>query len=632
MSGPMMRGPGMGGPRGPGMGGPGMRGPGMGGPGMRGGPVEKAKDFKGTWIKLIRYCRKYIPAIVAALVIAAGGTALTIIGPDKIKDMINEIEKGLPSLVGDVPIIGSINFEAVISIAKVLVIFYASSAILSFVENFIMATVTARISNIMRTGISRKINKLPFRYFDKTSYGDVISRVTNDVDTIGMTLNQSLDNLVRAVTTFVGSLIMMFYNSWILAIVAIFSSVIGFVIMMMIMAKSQKYFKAQQQGLGDINGHIEEIYSGHDVVKAYNGGREAKRRFEEINENLYNSAWKSQFMSGLMMPLMHFVGNFGYVAVCVVGAALTRNNIISFGVIVAFMMYIRMFTQPLSQMAQSMQGLQRTAAAGERVFKFFDEEELSDEAHKDKRLDSIKGNVEFEHVHFGYLKDKTIIHDFSAKIKAGQKIAIVGPTGAGKTTMVNLLMRFYELESGAIYLDGISTLDVTRENVHEQFCMVLQDTWLFEGTIKENIIYSKQGVSDDDVKAACKAVGLDHFIRALPNGYDTVLGDNVSLSAGQKQLMTIARAMVQNAPLLILDEATSSVDTRTERIVQEAMDKLTKGRTSFVIAHRLSTIKNADLILVMRDGDIVESGSHTELLEKSGFYAELYNSQFERVS
>ena len=607
------------------------RGPMRGGP-MRGGPVEKARDFKGTWIKLIKYCKKYLPFILAALIIAAGGTVLTILGPNKMKDMANEIAKGLPALVNGMPVLGSIDFKAVTSIATTLIFFYATAAILSFAENFIMATITARISKSMRTGISKKINLLPLKYFDKTSYGDVISRVTNDVDTIGMTLNQSLDNLVRAITTFFGSLIMMLYNSRILALVAIASSMIGFVFMMLIMKKSQKYFAIQQKGLGAVNGHIEEIYSGHDVVKAYNGGRAAKETFEEMNGTLYDSGWKSQFMSGLMMPLMGFVGNFGYVAVCVVGAALTMNGTISFGVIVAFMIYIRMFTQPLSQMAQSMQALQRTAAAGERVFEFFDEEELTDESRKIARLENINGDVEFEHVRFGYDKDKTIIHDFSAKIKAGQKIAIVGPTGAGKTTMVNLLMRFYELDSGAIYLDGVPTSGVTRENVHEQFCMVLQDTWLFEGTIKENIIYSKTGVSDEEIKTACKAVGLHHFIRTLPKGYDTVLGDNVSLSTGQKQLLTIARAMIQNAPLLILDEATSSVDTRTERFVQEAMDKLTHGRTSFVIAHRLSTIKNADLILVMRDGDIVESGNHDVLIAQGGFYAELYNSQFERVS
>jgi ATP-binding cassette subfamily B protein len=425
---------------------------------------------------------------------------------------------------------------------------------------------------------------------------------------------------------------MMFYNSWILALVAIGSSFIGFALMIIIMSKSQKYFKIQQQGLGNINGHIEEIYSGHNVVKAYNGERNAKKTFEDINGSLYNSGWKSQFMSGLMMPIMNFIGNFGYAAVCVVGAALVMKGTISFGVIVAFMIYIRLFTQPLSQLAQSMQQLQRTAAASERVFEFLDEEELDDESHKIKKLKNVKGDVEFKNVRFGYEKDKTIINDFSANVKAGQKIAIVGPTGAGKTTMVNLLMRFYEIDGGEIYIDGIPISRVTRENVHDQFCMVLQDTWLFEGTIKENIIYSKHGVTDKEVIDACKSVGIHHFIRTLPQGYDTVLNDKASLSVGQKQLVTIARAIIQNSPLLILDEATSSVDTRTEKLVQDAMDKLTQGRTSFVIAHRLSTIKNADLILVMKDGDIIESGNHKELLEKGGFYAELYNSQFELAS
>ena len=597
-----------------------------------GGADEKAKDFKGTWSKLIRYCRNYLPAILVALVIAAVGTVFQIIGPDKMKDMTNEIMKGLPALVDGVPVLGAIDFSAVFNIGMLLVFFYASSAILSFTENFIMATVTARISRSLRTGISQKINKLPLKYFDKTSYGDVISRVTNDVDAIGQTLNQSLDSLVRAVTLFIGSLIMMFYNSWILALVAIGSTIAGFAMITLIMKKSQKHFSAQQQGLGDINGHIEEIYSGHNVVKVYNGGKEAKKIFEGINGTLYNSGWKSQFLSGLMMSIMSFIGNFGYVAVCVVGAALAINGTISFGVIVAFMIYIRFFTQPLSQMAQSMQQLQRTAAASERVFEFFDEEEMADESGKPEILENIRGDVEFRNVHFGYEQDKTIINDFSASVKAGQKIAIVGPTGAGKTTMVNLLMRFYEIDSGEICIDGIPVTSVTRENVHNQFCMVLQDTWLFEGTIKENIIYCKQGVTDDDVVAACKAVGIHHFIRTLPQGYDTVLNDKANLSAGQKQLVTIARAMIQNSPLLILDEATSSVDTRTERIVQAAMDKLTHGRTSFVIAHRLSTIRNADMILVMRDGDIVESGNHNELLNKGGFYAELYNSQFEQAS
>jgi len=614
----------------------GTRNRGPGGPIRSGGgrglgrPVEKAKDFKGTWIKLIRYCKKYLPAIFIALILAAVGVVFQIIGPDKIGEMTNEIGKGIPRIIEGVPVLGVIDFSAVFNIGMALVLFYSSSAVFSFVENFMMATVAAKISKNMRDGISQKINKLPLKYFDKTSYGDVISRVTNDVDAIGQTLNQSLDGLVRSVTMFVGALIMMFRNSWILALVAICSSLIGFFLMTKIMLKSQKYFTAQQQGLGDINGHIEEIYSGHDVVKAYNGGKNAKKVFEGINETLYDSGWKSQFMSGLMMPLMQFIGNFGYLAVCVVGAALAMNGSIEFGVIVAFMIYVRLFTQPLSQVAQAMQSLQRTAAAGERVFEFFGEEELADESKKPQKLENIKGEVEFKNVHFGYDKEKTIINDFSAKIKPGQKIAIVGPTGAGKTTMVNLLMRFYDIDSGEILIDGTSINCVTRENVHDQFCMVLQDTWLFEGTIKENIIYSKQGVTDREVEDACRAVGIHHFIHAMPQGYNTVLNDNANLSVGQKQLITIARAMIQNSPLLILDEATSSVDTRTERIVQAAMDKLTQGRTSFVIAHRLSTIKNADMIIVMRDGDIVETGNHTELIAKAGFYAELYNSQFDR--
>lgn len=607
------------------------RGP-MGGMGGNMGGGEKARDFKGTWGKLIQYCKGYLPVIFTALVIAALGTVLQIVGPDKLKDMTNEIAKGLPSLINGVPVTGAIDFNAVFNIGILLVFFYAAAGIFSFAENFMMATVTAKISKNMRTDISKKINNMPLKYFDKTSYGDVISRVTNDVDTIGQTLNQSLDNLVRSITMFVGALVMMFYNSWILALVAVGSTFIGFALMMIIMSKSQKYFKTQQQGLGDINGHIEEIYSGHNVVKAYNGGRNARETFEKINDSLYDSGWKSQFMSGLMMPIMNFIGNFGYVSVCVVGAALAMSGTISFGVVVAFMIYIRLFTQPLSQLAQSMQQLQRTAAASERVFEFFDEEELTDESEKVKKLENVQGDVEFKNVRFGYDKDKTVINDFSAKVNAGQKIAIVGPTGAGKTTMVNLLMRFYEIDGGEIYIDGTPISQVTRENVHDQFCMVLQDTWLFEGTIKENIIYSKEGVTDEEVINACKSVGIHHFIRTLPQGYDTILNDKANLSAGQKQLVTIARAIIQNSPLLILDEATSSVDTRTEKLVQDAMDKLTRGRTSFVIAHRLSTIKNADLIVVMKDGDIVESGNHDELLEKGGFYADLYNSQFEMAS
>lgn len=607
------------------------RGPMGGGHGL-GRPVEKPKNFKATMAKLIRYCKKYLPAIIVALVTAVAGTVLQIIGPDKLKDMTNEIAKGLPEMINGVPVVNSIDLHAVANIGWLLAFFYFGALLMNLVQGQIMATVTQRIAKGMRADISRKINRLPLKYFDKTSYGDVLSRVTNDVDAIGQTLNQSLGTLVTAVTMFFGSLVMMFYNNWIMALTAVGSSLIGFLLMIAMMAKSQKHFTAQQQELGRINGHVEEIYSGHNVVKVYNGSRVAKDTFEEINAKLYASAWKSQFLSGLMMPLMNFIGNFGYVAVCVVGAALALKGTITFGVIVAFMIYIRLFTQPLSQIAQAFNNLQRTAAAGERVFEFIEEAELPDESEKHAQLDQIRGDVEFKHVKFGYVPGKTVIHDFSAKVKAGQKVAIVGPTGAGKTTMVNLLMRFYDLDGGEILLDGIPIDQVPRENVHEQFGMVLQDTWLFEGTIKDNIIYSKEGISDAQVVAACKTVGLHHFIKTLPDGYDTVLNDKASLSEGQKQLVTIARAMIQNAPLLILDEATSSVDTRTERIVQKAMDQLTEGRTSFVIAHRLSTIKNADLILVMKDGDIIESGNHETLLSQGGFYADLYNSQFEQVA
>lgn len=598
-----------------------------GGPGR--GIPEKPRDFKGTLAKLLQYCKSYIPVIVISLIAAAVGTVFQIVGPDKLKDMTNEISKGLPTILNGMPVLNSIDMQAVISIAWTLVFFYVGSMLLNFLQSLIMATVTQKISRKMRTDISEKINRLPLKYFDKTSYGDVLSRVTNDVDTIGQTLNQSVSMLVSSIILFLGSLIMMFYTNWIMALTAVGASLVGFVFMITVMQKSQKHFTAQQIELGHINGHIEEIYSGHHVVKAYNGSRSSIETFEEINEKLYVSAWKSQFLSGLMMPVMNFIGNFGYVAVCVVGAALAMNQKISFGVIVAFMLYVRLFTQPLSQIAQAFNNLQRTAAAGERVFEFLGEGELEDESAKTKRLENIKGDVEFRNVRFGYDPDKIIIQDFSAQVQAGQKIAIVGPTGAGKTTMVNLLMRFYELNGGQILIDGIPISEVTRENVHDQFCMVLQDTWLFEGTIRENIVYSKTGVSDEQVIEACKTVGLHHFIQTLPDGYDTVLSDKASLSEGQKQLITIARAMIQNAPLLILDEATSSVDTRTERIVQEAMDKLTHGRTSFVIAHRLSTIKNADLILVMKDGNIIESGNHEELLSRGGFYADLYNSQFE---
>jgi len=607
-------------------------GPMSGGPmgkGSMGQVVEKPKNFNTTMAKLLTYCKQYLPVIIFALAAAAAGTILQIIGPDQLKNLTNEIMKGLPAMVNGAPVLGTIDMNAVLKIGRMLAVFYAVSLLLNYIQSLVMATITQVISKKMRTDISQKMNRLPLKYFDSVSIGDVLSRVTNDVDAIGQTLNQSVGTLISAFTMLAGSLIMMFYNSWILALTAVGSSVIGFSFMMIIMKQSQKYFKQQQTELGQINGLIEEVYTGHNVVKVYNGSREAKNAFENSNRSLYSSAWKSQFLSGLMMPLMNFVGNFGYVAVCVVGAALAMKGTITFGVIVAFMLYIRLFTQPLSQIAQAMNNLQRTAAASERVFEFLDEEELENESEKKNVLTDVKGTVEFKNVRFGYTPNKPVINDFSAKIDAGQKVAIVGPTGAGKTTMVNLLMRFYETDRGEILIDGAPVNQVPRENVHAQFSMVLQDTWIFEGTIRENIIYSKQGVTEDDVINACKTVGLHHFIMTLPKGYDTILNDKASLSEGQKQLITIARAMIQNAPLLILDEATSSVDTRTERMVQTAMDQLTKGRTSFVIAHRLSTIKNADLILVMKDGDIIESGSHEELLSKNGFYAQLYNSQFE---
>ena len=594
--------------------------------------VEKPKNFKETWGKLIIYCKKYLPMVIFALIMAALGTTLHILGPDLIGQMTDEILKGLPAFANGAPVLGAIDFTAVRRIGTILIFFYSSSVIMNFAQGYVLATVTQKVGKNMRTGISQKINKLPLKYFDNVPYGDILSRVTNDVDTIGTTLNQSIGALVTSAVMFIGSGIMMFYNNWIMALTAIITSFVGFFLMSFIMKKSQKHFARQQKDLGVVNGYIEEIFSGHIIVKAFNGGKKSKAVFDGINEDLYDSGWKSQFMSGIMMPLMMFIGNLSYVAVCIVGAALALNGYITFGVIAAFMIYIRLFTQPLAQLAQSFQNLQRTAAASERVFEFFEEKELDDESHKSEQYENVRGDIEFRGVRFGYVPERTIIHDFSANVKAGQKIAIVGPTGAGKTTIVNLIMRFYEIDDGEILLDGIPISNVTRSNVHSQFCMVLQDTWLFEGSIRENIAYCKENVTDEQVIEVCKIVGLHHFITTLPKGYHTTLGDKASLSQGQKQLLTIARAMLQDSPMLILDEATSSVDTRTEHLVQTAMDKLTAGRTSFVIAHRLSTIKNADLILVLRDGDIVESGSHWELLEQSGFYAELYNSQFEVAS
>ena len=596
------------------------------------GAVEKPQDFGGVMKKLVHFCRHYIPAIIVALVLGAIGTVCQIVGPDKLKDMTNEIAKGLPALVNGKPVLGAIDMDAVTHIAWLLVALYVGYAVLCYVQSWMMANVTQRTAQELREAISVKINKLPLKYFDKVSYGDVLSRITNDVDAIGQTLGQSVGSLITSVTLFVGALIMMFYNNVIMTVCAIVSSLVGLLIMGAIMKVSQKYFSRQQIALGDVNGHVEEMYAGHTVVKAYCGEADSIRAFEKYNGDLYDSGWKSQFLSGLLMPLMNFVGNFGYVVVCVVGAVLAMDGKIEFGVIVAFMMYIRLFTQPLSQFAQAFQNLQRCAAASERVFSFLEEPEMADESDKQALLGvngkPVRGDVEFSHVKFGYDPSKTIINDFSASVKSGQKVAIVGPTGAGKTTMVNLLMRFYEISGGSIAIDGVDTKSVPRWNVHDQFSMVLQDTWVFHGTVRENIAYSKPGVTDKQIEDACKAVGLHHYIMSLPNGYDTVLDDKATLSQGQKQLLTIARAMVEDAPILILDEATSSVDTRTEELIQKAMDALTVDRTSFVIAHRLSTIRDADMILVMNHGDIVESGTHEELLAKGGFYADIYNSQF----
>ena len=595
------------------------------GPGARMGTGEKAKDFKGAIKRLFKELKGFRKIIVFAIILAILSSILSISAPNKLSDLTDKISESLtPPFIMDM--------NSIQKIAILLAVIYLCSAIFNYIQSICMTDVANKFAKKLRTRISTKINKLPLKYFDRHQSGDILSRVTNDVDMIAQSMNQSLGMLVSNVTLFFGSIIMMFATNWVMAVTAILSSSIGFIGMIIILKNSQKYFIARQEELGNLNGHIEEIYSGINVVKVYNGKKESNKRFDILNKKVCEANKKSQFLSGLMQPIMNFIGNFGYVAVCIVGALLAMNNVITFGVIVAFITYVRLFTNPLSQIAQSMTSLQSTAAASERVFEFLDEVEMSDQSRVTKVLnkEDVKGKIEFDHVVFQYDdSDKPTIHDFTATANPGEKIAIVGPTGAGKTTMVNLLMKFYDIQSGDIRIDGISTKELTRENIHDLFTMVLQDTWLFEGTIKENIIYNRENVSDDRVIDVCKKVGLDHFIRTLPHGYDSKISDNDSVSAGQRQLLTIARGMIKDSPFLILDEATSNVDTRTEELVQSAMDKLTEGKTSFIIAHRLSTIKNADLILVMKEGNIIEQGNHEELIAKNGAYAELYNSQFE---
>lgn len=600
------------------------QGPGPGAPGMAvsGG----AKNMKKALSALISYCRKYLVLIIAALVFAAVSAVLSVIGPDYISELTETITNGIS------PMGIAIDMEKIISIAVTLIVIYAISMLLGYLQSLIMTHVSCNVGKKMRSDITNKINRIPLKYFDSHNHGDTLSRVTNDVDSISQSLNMSVGTLVSALATLIGCIVMMFVTEWRMALTAIVASLIGFIAMGLIMGKSQKHFVERQNSLAEVNGHVEEYYAGQNIVRAYNSEEKGLAAFKESNEKLRKHTFKAELLSGLMMPIMSFVGNFGYVAVCIVGASLAFNGTINFSVVVAFMIYIRLFTSPLGQIGQGFSSIQSAAAASERVAEFLEEEALSDEADKKTKLSAVKGNVTFDHVSFGYNPDKTIIHDFSAKVKAGNKVAIVGPTGAGKTTIVNLLMRFYELNKGKITVDGTSLANITRENVHDIFGMVLQDTWLFEGTVRDNLTYGKQGVTDERLLDICNQCGLKHFIGTLPNGLDTVLNDTVTISAGQKQLLTIARAMVEDAPMLILDEATSSVDTRTETKIQKAMDALTEGRTSFVIAHRLSTIRDADMIIYMRDGDIKETGTHDELLAKNGMYAELYNSQFVTAS
>ncbi|MBP3582156.1 MAG: ABC transporter ATP-binding protein [Clostridia bacterium] len=591
----------------------------------------KVKDMKKSFGRLFRYLKTYMPLIIVSAALIIANTVFRIIGPNKLADITNILVEAVPEIGknGEILKFGTpFEMSSIWNIAILLICLYAFGAVFSYIANVIIARVCFKMSQKMRSEISSKIDRLPLKKLDKTPYGDILSIVTNDVDMIGQTLHTSVSTLVGAIVLFFGSLIMMFITNWLMAIAAVCSTLIGFSLMMLIMKKSQKFFIQQQNSLGEINGIIEESYSGQTVIKTYNAKDEFAEKFEKVNEKLYQSGWKSQFISGTMNPIMGFVGNLGYVIVCILGAILFIKGKINFGVITAFMIYVRLFTNPLTQIAQAMTSVQSAAAASERVFNFLDEAELEPETDKDAKIPEIKGDVEFKNIKFGYDENREIIHGFSANIKAGQKVALVGPTGAGKTTIVNLLMRFYEVNSGKIKVDGISIQDMKRSQVRDIFSMVLQDTWLFEGTIRENLIYNKEGITTADLERVCEACGLDHFIKTLPDGFDTVLSDETSVSVGQKQLLTIARAMLQDTPILILDEATSNVDTRTEEVIQKAMDKLTENRTSFVIAHRLSTIKNADLILVLKDGDIIESGNHKELIKEKGFYADLYNSQF----
>ena len=583
------------------------------------------KQFAGIWRKLLGYIRPYLPAVTLGLICAVFSTVLTLLGPDRFSELSNLILAGIT----DQP-----DLRAIREVALTLVLYYGAGSVLHMMQNWIMTTTTQRISGRLRRDISTKINRLPMWFYNRTTTGDVLSRVTNDVDAISQSLQQSVGNLLTALALFFGAVLLMALTNGTMALTAIATSLLGFGFLFAMTRKSQRHFSRLQKDLGELNGHIEEIYAGHTIVKAYNAEAQEKETFARHNEAMRRSAFRAQCFSGMMQPFMGFVGNLGYVAVCIVGALLVERGRIEFGVIVAFMIYVRLFTQPLSQIAQSVQSLQSAAAAGERVFAFLEAEELEDEAHKQPCLScNVAGNVEFDHVRFGYEdSDRIIIKDLSVKVSAGQKIAIVGPTGAGKTTLVNLLMRFHELKGGEIRLEGIPITKMSRKELRSQFCMVLQDTWLFEGTIRENLVYNLEQVSEETVIRACKAVGLHRFICTLPRGYDTELNDTVSLSAGQKQQMTIARAMIADRPILILDEATSSIDTRTERKIQQAMDALMKDRTAFVIAHRLSTIQNADLILVLKDGDVVERGTHEELLQKNGFYAKLYQSQFEETA